>query len=286
MTISAANEIERLVINGGITSAASIARLDKSSISRLISARADRIIKSTEPPRATALANLGAGALAAADLTRGQVRAVFIGPDDSRLLQWLSPRKTTIFPDAAIAAHCLTWQERVRAALTADVFEAMLVKPLRQAAQKMAIFLSKGPSDLREVTRLLTANPVGMNFEDTTSLSKLAAAGTPARHFLKMRDRLTCIHDASTLEDGMRKLTSWLGECHGTWADIFQPVVQFLKAYMPLLLKHPLSLTSKIPVLSRRFDGPANVYNLILARERQNQQSTRPAYGPVPTVRN
>jgi hypothetical protein len=269
LTVGAADEIERLVIDDGVTSAASQAGLDKSSVSRLIAARADRVIATTEPPPATALSRVGASALAASDIRLGDVRAVFVGPEDGRLLSWIGNGKATIFPDATVAAHCLSWHERIKTSLTGDVFRAMLSQPLRQAATRMAALIAARPAEEKEIARLLTTSAVGMSFDDTRSLSKIAAVGTPGRHFLKLKDRLMSIHDADSLQEASRKLNSWLAECHSAWADIFQPVTQFIKTYMPVILAHPLSLTSSMPILERRFDGPANVQTLLLARERR-----------------
>lgn len=269
MTQAAASEVERLALEFGITATAGLSGLDKSSVSRLITARSERTLIGNRPPRVAALQSVSNGSVIVTDLETSQARAVFAGTVDERMVDWLSETTVTVFPDAHVAPHCLSWVERFQACLTKDVFLTMLGKPLLAAARRMAARLVPKPLDEDKVARLLTSEQGGLTFAETVSLSKIASPGTPGRHFLKLKDRLVRLCDAENSDEAISRLERWITQCQDSWADIFAPVLQFLSAYRPLIFSHVLALKAEMPVLSRKFDGPASLLNLTLANERK-----------------
>lgn len=268
MTQVAAVEIERLALQHGITATAGLSGLDKSSISRLIASRADRAVFAARPPKAAALQAAANGSVVVTDLETLEARAVFTGPVDERLVDWLGCAPTAAFPDAAIAPHCLSWAGRIQACLTKDVFLGMLAKPLLAAARRLASRLGTKPSEEDQVARLLTSDQGSLTFEETTRLAKIASPGTPGRHFLKLKDRLGRICEAENSQEATGRLNRWIAQCEESWTDIFSPVLQFLSAYRPLMFNHAMSLVVEMPVLTRKFDGPASLINLSLANTR------------------
>lgn len=266
---SAAEELARLVLRHGITASAERAGIDKSSLSRLIASRAGNHVDGTRRPEAATLSMVRPGCLAVGDVRSGRTMAFFDGPNDQRLLPWLStPKPAILLPDEQVAPLALSWLSRFQIVLSQKTFGKLLSPLISKAARRMASYLSPKACSEEECARLFAADPSELSDIDSATLAKLAAPGTPGRHFIKLRDRVQRLHFSCDLDEGRARLETWLSDCKDTWASIFAPVVAFVQAYRPLILSHELALTAPVPAPKLKVHGPTNVLNLRLKSEK------------------
>lgn len=266
MSVRAAEAIIDIALDEGIGGAANAASIDRSSVSRLVSARADEYLASNDRPELARLSSENA-TIVVSDAMGGSPVAYFDRLDSPALPDWLSrPTLPVILPDAEIAPRVLAWRDRTVVALTKQVFLSLIDGPMRRAARKMATLLRDGVG-IDRAADLLAARTVSLVPRDAADLARIAAPGTPARNFLRLRDRFVGIYDTSGLAEARKRLTDVVNDCTDAWKDIFGPVLEFLSAYRPMILSHPASLIIRRPVPAMVMQGPASLLTLAIRRK-------------------
>lgn len=267
LSVRAADAILETALSGGIAEAAALASIDRSSVSRLLASRADAYLASNVRPNVSCVGAVGGG-VHVWDAETGSVAACFDKVDDHRLVNWLSsPSPALVLPDPEVAPRVLGWSNNLRVALTKPTYLSLLVTPLRRAARKMAAVIVGGATKgVERIAELLVAPQTGLRIDQAMELSRIASNGMPARHFLRLRDRICGICDVVDLENGRQRLAAVIEDCQGAWADIFAPVLDFLSAYREVILTYSVALLTPAPVQRLQMAGPANLLTLAAAR--------------------
>lgn len=243
LSCAAADRVVQSALSRGMKLAGEEAGIDSASVSRLVSARSDRILSAAERPRIARLDVLQSGVVAVADGWSGEVSACFTGCDDARIVPWLSnPFPSVIVPGGELAGRALGWTG-FKVSLAADTVMSMLAPLMERAKTRMVEAIQK-------------------RSEDGT------IADLRARHFLRSSERLYAAMETSDMGAGRAALSTWIDECKGFWADVFQPVLRFLDTYGGCFFNHPICLEPRVP-LALEFTGPANLMTLALDRKRQ-----------------
>jgi hypothetical protein len=265
MSVRAAEAIIDVAIDEGIGSAADAALIDRSSVSRLVSARAEEYLASTDRPELARLSAENAN-IVVYDAMSGDAVACFDRLDNPTLPNWLSrPTLPVILPDTEIAPRVLGWKDQTVVSLTKHVFLSLIDGPMRRAARKMAA-LVRNTVGIDRVADLLSAKTATLAPRDAADLARIAAPGTPARNFLRLRDRFVGIYDPSGLAEARKRLTDVVNDCTDAWRDIFAPVLEFLTIYRPLILSHPASLIVRSPAPAMAMQGPASLLTIAMSK--------------------
>jgi hypothetical protein len=281
MSERASQAILQLAIDDGINVAATVASIDRSSVSRLVSAKTDEYLAANERPDLASLSWESANIVVSDALGGGPV-AYFDRLINPALPNWLSkPTLPVVLPDAKIAPHILAWTDRTAVTLTKHAFLSLIALPLRRAARKMSALI-KTTFDIERVSDLLSAKVSSLSTVDALEISRIAAPGTPARNFLRIRDRFLGIYDAVGISEARARLADTIDACADAWKDIFSPVIDFLTAYKPMILSHPACLIACSPAPRIGAQGPANLLTLGIRRnyvpECHYSRDTSPQY--------
>jgi hypothetical protein len=265
MSVRAADAIVEAALEKGIGGAAMVAEIDRSSVSRLISSRADEYLAFNERPEFARL-SVGSTNTVVSDIMSGDAVACFDGLDCSKLSKWLSrPTRPVIFPDAEIAPQVLGWKDLAVVSLTKQVFLSLIDGPIRRASRKMAA-LVKDAVGIDVASNLLAAKTSALAPRQSADLARIAAPGTPARNFLRLRDRFISIYDAPGLAEARKRLIDAIDDCTDVWKEIFSPVLEFLAIYRPLILSHPVSLLVRSPCPALSMQGPSSLLTVALSK--------------------
>lgn len=266
MSMRAADAIVEVALEEGIGGAANIAEIDRSSVSRLISARADGYLASSDRPELARL-SVSNGNIVVCDALSGDAVACFDKLECSSLSKWLSrPILPVVVPDAEIAPRVLGWKDITTVSLTKHAYLSLLDGPIRRAARKMAM-IAKDVLGIDRVCDLLATKTSTLGPRDAADLARLAAPGTPARNFLRLRDRFLGLYDAPGLAEARRRFDTLVTDCTDVWREIFTPVLDFLAVYRPMILSHPVALLVRSPLPVMAMQGPANLLTVGLARQ-------------------
>jgi hypothetical protein len=240
---TAADEIVGTSIASGMKRAGETAGIDVASVSRLVAARADRLLENRTRPRIARAESLDSGVVAISDALTGDITVCFSGGGDPRLLPWLSrPYPSVVVPAAELMAHALRWTG-LKVSIASDTALSVLSPLVEKARQRLTSAyrgLDGGPAD----------------------------SSAPARHFLRSSERLYAAMEAPDIGTAKAAITKWIGDCTGFWADVFAPVLRFLSTYQDCLFNHGICL-EPVPPRRLEFSGPANLMTLAFNRRPQ-----------------
>ncbi|MCV9964103.1 hypothetical protein OIU34_19665 [Pararhizobium sp. BT-229] len=285
MSVRAADALVGVALDEGIGGAASAASIDRSSVSRLVSARAEEYLASKDRPELARLSAESAN-IVVSDAMSGHAVACFDRLDNPILPNWLSrPTPPVIFPDAEIAPRVMGWKDMAVVSLTKHVFLSMIDGPIRRAARKMAALVKDGMG-IDRVSELLASKASSLSPREAADLARMAAPGTPARNFLRLRDRFLGLYDAPGLAEARKRLTDTVNDCTDVWKDIFSPVLEFLVVYRPLILSHPVSLIVRSPSPAMAMKGPASLLTIAISRRfrHEHRHALELASEPTPAA--
>lgn len=237
----AADRIVQIAVEKGMKHAGAQAGVDPASVSRLVAARADRLLHASTRPRVARIGDIG-GAVAVSDAWTGNVMACFTGADDSRLIPWLSkPYPGVILPGADMLSRAITWTG-FKVAVAVDTAVSML-EPLMERSQKRLTAVDNGDA------------------------SSLAAH---MRHFDRTYGKLKGIMEMPDIATGKQAISDWIRGCTGFWADVFRPILLFLTSYQDCLFSHPACLQADNR-MTLDLKGPANLMTLALNMKRLSE---------------
>jgi hypothetical protein len=138
----AADGIVEASIKVGMKRAGETAGIDAASVSRLVAARAERVLEVTARPRIARAETLDGGVVAITDAWTGEVSACFSGGDDPKLLPWLSrPYPSVILPAADLMAQSIRWTA-LKVSIAAET-ALSVVSPLVEKARQRVIANSR-----------------------------------------------------------------------------------------------------------------------------------------------
>jgi len=276
ITKAAAEKIIDTALHRDIQACSEISGVDKSTISRLLSSKADELLLKQPTFKTCRLKVLRPSLLALLNqstheaigfLPGGKIHSV------ANILERLGVE--TVIPCPEIAPHAFSWRSVMSVTLTANDFATMVSTLLRRAALKM-IGTLKLPDSVTASTaaNLLSSDLSRLSVSENIALSKLAPAGTPARGFMRMRDRLLAVHNAPDLTTARTLLSKWKEDCRDTWRTVFSGVLRFLETYKDMILTNPYSLqpaaSYSVPAALR----PANIMTIQLHRSRPTSENT------------
>jgi hypothetical protein len=276
ITKAAAGKIIDAALHSDIQTCSEMSGVDKSTISRLLSSKAETLLLSQPTFKTCRLKVLRPSLLAL--LNQSTQEAVGFLPGGKmhyvpNILERLGVE--TVIPCPEIAPHTLSWRSSMAITLTANDFATMVSTLLKRAAQKMLGALKLPDSvTASSAVNLLSSDLSKLSVSENIALSKLAPAGTPARGFIRMRDRILAVHNAPDLTTARSLLAKWQEDCRDTWRTIFSGVLNFIETYKDLILTNPYSLQPAASYPLHAAFRPANIMTIQLHRSRLTSENT------------
>ena len=266
LTRAAADELVSAALSDDLQACSDTSGVDKSTISRLLSARADALFDQVKEIRTCRLQLMRPSVLAVLDQQHSTPLGFLAGISNKVVEDCLERiGAETVIPCPQTAPHSLSWTNKLTVTLSRSDFSALLKGLVRDAAKKV-IDLIKLPESLTSgnALHLLTSDPAALSLQDNIVLAQLAPAGTPARGFMRMRDRLHEVHKAADLTSARGKLAKWREDCKDLWGVVFSGVVRFLDSYKNIILTNPYALQPAVSYRGPSILRPANVMTIQL----------------------
>lgn len=266
LTREAADKLVTAALSNDIQACSDISGVDKSTISRLLSAKADAAMLQHTDIKTCRLQLIRPSVLAILDQRHSSTLG-FLPGITSKVVENCLERMgvETVIPCPDTAPHSFPWMKKMSVTLSGTDFAAMLRGLIKNAAKKV-IEMTKLPENvsLSSALQLLTADLATLSVRDNIALSQLAPAGTPARGFMRMRDRLLAVHKASDLTTARGQLERWKDDCRDLWGVVFSGVVRFLNTYKDIILTNQYALQPAATYSGPPVMRPANVMTLQL----------------------
>lgn len=257
---------------------AELSGIDKSVISRLLAHRSNVFLAETAAPSNAQLSLLRPNLLLVSDAMTRSPAAFFNGIEDDRLRGWIGQGEGLVFACDQTAAHLLNWNGSKATGMPAQTFSALCAPLIERAAERLCQDLTMPNTSAGVRAPYLLSTPSSkLSFADHGLLGQIAYPGSPARHFIRLRDQLSAIHQSSSITEAKDKLNRWLADCCDYWSKIFGSLKTFVTTYRGMLLTSHLSLNNtsprSIPITLR----PANVLNhtFAYAKSRQKKPEAR-----------
>lgn len=281
LTRAAADELVIAALSHDIQACSDASGVDKSTISRLLSSKADAAMRQLKDIKACRLQLIRPSVLAILDQRHCSTLG-FLPGITSRAVESCLERMgvETVIPCPVTAPHSFPWMKKMSVTLSGMDFAVMLKGLIRSAAKKV-IEMTKLPESVSSTSalQLLTADLTSLSVRDNIALSQLAPAGTPARGFMRMRDRLLAVHKASDLTTARGQLERWKSDCRDLWEVVFAGVIRFLDTYKHIILTNQYALQPAATYSGPPVMRPANVMTLQLhhaGSTYRNQLTLRP----------
>jgi hypothetical protein len=238
LSTAAADGIVEASIRSGMKKAGEAAGVDAATVSRLVTARAERLLGETTRPRVARIEGLGTGVVAVSDAWTGEVSACFAGGDDPRLMPWLAkPYPSVVVPSGEIMAQAIRWAGATVVIANETVVDALL--PLIERARQRMMEMVRSAEEL-------AMNPAALE-----------------RHFVRASEKLFSALDAAHHGLARGMVSTWIENCRGVWSEVFAPVLRFLSTYRDCLFTHAVCM-EPLPRRKLDFVGPANLMTLAL----------------------
>lgn len=275
LTIAAADQLIQAALSHDIQTCSDLSGVDKSTISRLLSSRADGVIRKHTDIKACRLQLLRPSVLAIIDQGSSHTLGFLPGITSKAVENCLERMGVeTVIPCPQTAPHSLSWTKKMSVSLSGTDFSSMLRNLLKDAARRV-IEMTKLPENISasSALRMLTSDLSNLSMNDNIVLSQVARAGTPARGFIRMRDRLLAIHKAPNLTTARNQLSKWKEDCRDLWNVVFSGVVRFLDTYKALILTNPYALQPAAMYSGPSVMRPANVMTLQIHRDTETYRN-------------
>jgi hypothetical protein len=266
ITRAAADELVTAALSNDIQACSDASGVDKSTISRLLSSKADAAMLQHKDIKTCRLQLIRPSVLAVLDQTQSSTLGFLPGIAPKVVENWLDRMGVeTVIPCPQTAPYSIPWMKKMSVTLSGSDFSIMLTGLIKNAARKV-IDMIKLPESLSpsNALQLLTADLTTLSVSDNIALSRLAPAGTPARGFMRMRDRLLTVHKASDLTTARIQLESWKEDCRDLWRSVFSGVIRFLDTYKEIILRNSYALQPAATYSGPPIARPANVMTLQL----------------------
>ncbi len=266
LTRSAADEIITVALSNDIQGCSEVSGVDKSTISRLLTSRADAFLSRISDIKTCRLQLMRPSVLALVDQQRSTPLGFLPGVSSKVVGDFLERMGVeTVIPCPKTAPHSLSWTKKMAVTLSRTDF-AVIIKDLLKDAAKKIVDMIKLPEGMSSgsAVHLLTSDMAALSLQDNVILAQLAPAGTPARGFLRMRDRLVSVHRATDLTSARAQLARWKEDCKDLWGVVFSGVVRFLVSYKDIILANQYALQPAASYRGPAILRPANVMTIQL----------------------
>lgn len=265
VTRRAADYIVETAMEKGIIAAADITGLDKATVSRLVSGRAESVIAQTNFNGLIGLRQIRPSLVEAYGYLDGKVFAYFSGPKDDLLRNaFLQSRQFCVVPDVMLLPHVAQWLKPHQLMISKMVFHSFYKTLMPRIAKRMMKRMPTKTMERDLVERILAKDFVDLNEKERLIYTELNAPGFMGRKYFKLKAQLSALFETHDVKIAALRLQNWLTSCEGIWRDVFQPIIEFIERWSASILKHPLALQSPAPF---RFEAPflpASVLNLQL----------------------
>jgi hypothetical protein len=268
ITKTASDMIVDTTLQNDIQTCSETSGVDKSTISRLLTSKADSILLSQPNLKTCRLQMLRPSLLAVLNQNTSEVVGYLPGISRYPVLSLLEKLNVeTVIPCPETAPHTLPWQKIMTITLTGSDF-AKIVRTLFKRSANKVVGLLKLPDSVTPAaaTNLLGADLSTLSVADNITLAQIAPAGTPARGFMRLKDRLLAVHNAPDLTTARKLLTQWKDDCRDIWRTVFSNVLSFLDAYKDLILSNPYALQPAATYTGPSTLRPANIMTIHLHR--------------------
>lgn len=269
LTRVAADEIITIALSNDIQGCSEVSGVDKSTISRLLTSRADAVLNQIKDIKTCRLQLIRPSVLALVDQQRSTPLGFLPGISSKVVGNFLERIGVeTVIPCPETAPYSLSWTKRMAVTLSRTDF-ALILKGLLKDAAKKVVDMIKLPENISagSAVQLLTADMAALSLQDNVTLARLAPTGTAARGFLRMRERLISVHMATDLTSARRQLAKWKEDCKDLWRVIFSDVVRFLDSYKDIILSNQYALQPAAAYRGPAILRPANVMTIQLHRK-------------------
>ncbi|TLX16186.1 hypothetical protein [Rhizobium sp. MHM7A] len=266
LTKAAADKLVTAALSNDVQACSDASGVDKSTISRLLTSKADAVMLQHRDIKTCRLQLIRPSVLALLDQRHSSTLGFLPGIASNVVENCLERMGVeTVIPCPETAPYSFPWIKKMSVTLSGADFAVMLKGLIKNAARKV-IEMTKLPESLSpsSALQLLTSDLTTLSVNDNVALSQLAPAGTPARGFMRMRDRLLAVHKASDLTAARAQLEKWKEDCRDLWGIVFSGVVRFLDTYKDMILTNPYALQAAATYSGPPVMRPANVMTLQL----------------------